>query len=42
VHITLYAEPGDEALVFPSPDGGPMRRSNFRRRVWEPATAEAG
>ena len=42
MHITLYAEPGDEGLVFPAPEGGPMRRSNFRRRVWEPATAEVG
>jgi len=28
--------------VFPSADGQPMRRSNFRRRVWEPATADVG
>ncbi len=38
---TLYAEPGDDGLVFPALDGGPMRRSNFRRRVWEPATDRA-
>lgn len=42
VHMDLYALPGDDGLVFPSADGQPMRRSNFRRRVWEPATAEAG
>jgi len=42
VHIDLYALPGDDGLVFPSTDGEPMRRSNFRRRVWEPATAEVG
>ncbi len=42
VHIDLYALPGAEGLVFPSADGQPMRRSNFRRRVWEPATAEVG
>ena len=42
VHIDLYALPGDDGLVFPSPEGEPMRRSNFRRRVWEPATAEVG
>jgi integrase len=42
VHIDLYARPGPEGLVFPSADGQPMRRSNFRRRVWEPATAEVG
>ena len=41
VHIDLYALPGD-GLVFPSSDGEPLRRSNFRRRVWEPATAEVG
>ena len=42
MHVDLYAEPGDEGLVFPAVEGGPMRRSNFRRRVWEPATAEVG
>jgi hypothetical protein len=40
--IALFAEPSDEGLVFPAMEGGPMRRSNFRRRVWEPATAEVG
>ncbi len=29
-------------LVFPTPLGEPMRRSNFARRVWEPATAAIG
>ncbi len=42
VHIDLYALSGDDGLVFPSADGQPLRRSNFRRRVWEPATAEVG
>jgi hypothetical protein len=42
VHIDLYALPGADGLVFPSADGQPMRRSNFRRRVWEPATTEVG
>lgn len=42
VHLDLYALPGDDGLVFPSADGEPMRRSNFRRRVWEPATAQVG
>jgi integrase len=28
--------------VFPSADGTFLRRSNFRRRVWLPATAAAG
>ncbi len=42
VHIELYARPGADGHVFPSAEGQPMRRSNFRRRVWEPATAEVG
>ena len=33
-------EPGD--LVFPAPDGGPVRSSLFRRRVWYPACVKAG
>ena len=42
VHIELYAVPGDQGLVFPTVEGKPMRRSNFRQRVWEPATAQVG
>ena len=41
VHLDLYALRGDDGLVFPSADGQPLRRSNFRRRVWLPAVAEA-
>lgn len=33
---------GDDDLVFTAPKGGPMRPSNFLRRVWYPALAEAG
>jgi integrase len=33
-------EPG--ALVFPSRSGGPLRRNNFRRRVWLPSLVRAG
>lgn len=29
-------------LVFPSPDGGPLRRTNFRQRVWLRAVKRAG
>lgn len=36
------SEPGPAGLVFPAPIGGPMRRSNFRRRAWLPATRRAG
>ena len=42
MHIDLYAQPGPDGLVFSSVDGQLLRRSNFRRRVWEPATAEVG
>jgi len=39
--IGLTAADGDE-LVFRSPGGGPLRYANWRRRVWLPATAQAG
>ena len=42
VHLDLYAVTGTDGLVFPSVEGSFMRRSNFRRRVWEPVTAEVG
>jgi integrase len=41
LHLELYAEADPEGLVFPAVEGGPMRRSNFRRRVWEPSTTAA-
>jgi integrase len=31
-----------ERLVFEAPEGGPLRYSNWRRRVWQPACARAG
>lgn len=31
-----------EGLVFTSPQGGPLRGSNFRVRVWRPAVVTAG
>jgi integrase len=33
---------GRTGFVFTSPEGGPIRRTNFRRRVWTPATGQAG
>lgn len=33
---------GPEGFVFRSPEGGPLRRSNFMHRVFEPAVARAG
>jgi integrase len=41
-HLEQRGEPGPDGLVFPAPEGGPMRRSNFRRRTWEPATRAVG
>jgi integrase len=41
-HLEKFAEPGPEGLVFPAPQGGYLRRSNFRRRWWVPATRVAG
>jgi integrase len=41
-HIVTYAAPGDDGLVFTSPEGHPLRLSNFCRRVWRPALRTAG
>jgi integrase len=41
-HLAQYGEPGADGLVFPAAEGGPMRRSNFRRRLWLPALRSAG
>ena len=38
----LAASPGLADLVFPAPEGGPLRRTNFRRRLWAPAVERAG
>jgi integrase len=40
-HMQNVADDPD-ALVFTSPDGGPLRLPNFRRRVWFPALERAG
>ncbi|WP_074316156.1 tyrosine-type recombinase/integrase [Micromonospora cremea] len=31
-----------DALVFTAPNGGPLRNTNFRARVFEPAAASVG
>ena len=41
-HLAAYAAPGDDGLVFTSVKGGPLRHTNFRRRVWVPALRTAG
>ena len=39
-HLDRFATHGE--LVFAGRDGGPMRRTNFRARVWLPAVKSAG
>lgn len=34
--------PDPDGLVFVAPEGGPLRHSNFRRRVWLPALPASG
>lgn len=41
-HMVTYAVPGNDGLVFTSPEGCPLRRSNFLRRAWRPALSTAG
>jgi integrase len=41
-HLTTAVGPDTEALVFSSTDGKTMRRHNFGRRQWKPATDAAG
>jgi integrase len=41
-HLERFASGDDEALVFTSPMGTPMRHSNFYRRVWLLTVAKAG
>jgi len=40
-HLDNSSERDPDGLVFPSPEGGLLRRSNFGRRVWRPATRAA-
>ena len=41
-HLETWTGPTRGALVFTSPEGGPIRRGNFRSRVWLPAARRAG
>jgi integrase len=36
-HLARYGDP--DGWVFVAPTGGPIRRTNFRRRFWIPAVA---
>lgn len=41
-HLMTYVGPEPDALVFTAPRGGPLARSLFGRRVWQPAVAQSG
>jgi integrase len=41
-HLANYVGPEPDALVFMAPQGGPLARSLFSRRVWRPAVTRAG
>jgi integrase len=36
-HLAAHVSPEPDALVFTSATGTPLRKSNFNRRVWQPA-----
>lgn len=41
-HLRRFVENVGDAYVFTSTEGVPIDRNNFRRRVWLPATEDAG
>jgi integrase len=41
-HLSRFARPEDDGLVFTGPTGALLRRGNFRRRTWLPALKKAG
>jgi integrase len=41
-HLTRYTSKSPEAFVFLSTQGTHLRRSNFNRRVWQPAVKASG
>jgi integrase len=41
-HVAQLNEKGLEVWLFPAPEGGPIRRTGWTRRVWKPALAAAG
>ncbi len=41
-HLSAHSAHGPDGYVFVSPDGTPLERSNFRCRVWIPATRHVG
>jgi integrase len=41
-HLAHRGRPDADALVFVAPEGGPLRRSTFRTRVFDPAVKRSG
>jgi hypothetical protein len=41
-HLAARTEPEESALVFTAAQGGPLRHSNFYKRVWRPAKQVEG
>src|SRR5690606_2370418 len=41
-HLEARGNPGSDSLVFVAPGGGPLRRTTFRPRVFQPAVRRAG
>jgi len=41
LHLRWLAQPGEDGLLFTSPEGKTLRYDNFRHRVWYPALAAA-
>ncbi len=41
-HLARHVPDDPEALVFTSPNGAPLRNSNFRRQIWYQAVEETG
>jgi integrase len=41
-HLARWSEPGIDGLVFVMSEGSPLRRENFRKRVWLPACRSVG
>ena len=42
LHLRWLADPGDDGLLFTSPDGKSLRYDNFRNHIWYPALRGAG
>ncbi|GAA3417149.1 hypothetical protein GCM10018952_48010 [Streptosporangium vulgare] len=41
-HVKDFTQDGDKGLIFAGPDDGPLRNTNFNRRVWAQALRDAG